>query len=405
MTAPADNYTLAAGSGGGRGGRFKWPAWRRGIAKNTWGIVPGNKLSDVNPENNAAINPNGAGNQAPWHRGAGQEGIITDWGSAAWDELRGCLDLPPQGGHSGYGGNEPYSIDLMQDVPQFRMLRKPSGAIGNLLSWPNVDPADVTGVYGDGRPRPGHPYNNHVAIPGEGPITMFIYAPFPDSHTSAKIFQLNPTTGESTLLLDPQSLPNGFGQSPTGGADYDPTRNCIWMVNSGTTSLIKFDKAAGAYSSYGYPNNIAAAYIQVKYIKEYDLLAVLHHGGAGYKQYFFLWDLANNFAIIEPTITGDWSVGLDSSNYGACGMDWTGTELHIWGNFSNTEQISTLTPTGNLRTAPWVKGIRSPAAGNIIIPTVAQANGTFNRFWYSSKLAGCGLLNAVNQPIHFYATE
>lgn len=59
MASPVpDSYSTATG-GSIYGGRSGLPAWRSAMVANTWAVVPmANTLADINPRNNAAINPN-----------------------------------------------------------------------------------------------------------------------------------------------------------------------------------------------------------------------------------------------------------------------------------------------------------------------------------------------------------
>ena len=147
------------------GGRYVWPAWRRHHAPmSVFAIPASNTLDDLNPKNNPAINPvypstpEWMGNHA---------NIIGAWCGACYGDDAGELWLPLSGGHGDYAGNEPYKINLRADVPQWEMVRPPSGAIGNVLT--TNDGQEASGVYSDGRPRSIHSYNKSVWIDGVGP--------------------------------------------------------------------------------------------------------------------------------------------------------------------------------------------------------------------------------------------
>lgn len=95
-TLAADYYSAPSG-GVIAAGRYQRPAWRMAMPAGTWAEVPGNKLSDINPENNPAINSNHPGS-APWRANSGFAAIISAWCGACWDEASCNLWLPLQGG-------------------------------------------------------------------------------------------------------------------------------------------------------------------------------------------------------------------------------------------------------------------------------------------------------------------
>jgi hypothetical protein len=55
MASPvSDSYTASSGQAI-RAGWSYLPAWRSAMAPRTWALVPGNKLSDIDPKNNPTI--------------------------------------------------------------------------------------------------------------------------------------------------------------------------------------------------------------------------------------------------------------------------------------------------------------------------------------------------------------
>lgn len=402
MAAPVpDSYSAANGAViyGGRSAPAR-PAWRTAMVANTWAQVGSNKLSDINAENNPAINPNYQGN-APWHATTGFTSIVTAWNGACWDEATATFWFPLQGGHNDWAGNEPYKNCLNVDSPAFVMLRNPSGAIGNVITLD--DGQEASGLYSDGRVRPGHSYNNNIYVPGYGPFIVRVKGPYKSGATDhPKVYRLNETTGETTLFCDLTSLSPGQSY---GGAVYDSTRNHIISIGVGNTPLVKIDMATGVGSIAVSSDNYAGGYARLIVIPEFDLLVTIHNGGAGYPAQIYFRELGALGTIITPTITGSYSAGLTMN--GQVGADWDSANrrLVLWNNATNTTQISTLTPGTNPRTDPWTAGTLTVSASNAETPTVAAANGTYGRFGYSAKLGGCYLLNAVSQKIYFFATE
>lgn len=166
-TPVGDSYGVASG-GVIAGGRYHRPAWRRAMSPMGVGTIPiANKLSDLNPDNNPAINPNYP-SSAPWTGSTGHTSVISTWCGACYDRATDTLHFPLSGGHGDWAGNEPYKVRIGDESPLFVMMRNPSGAVGNTGTL--NDGLESTGVYFDGRPRAIHSANRPVYVPGLGPI-------------------------------------------------------------------------------------------------------------------------------------------------------------------------------------------------------------------------------------------
>lgn len=401
-TATAVTYSEASGHAiyGGRINPASWPAWRQAMAIGTWAQVGSNTLSALNPENNPAINQNYP-SSGPWHGTTGFTGITSAWNGACWDEATATFWMPLQGGHADWGGNEVYKNCLFDASPAFSMVRVPSGGIGNAITL--NDGQEITGLFSDGRLRPGHSYNNNVYVPGVGPVVVRVKGPFISGATDfGKAYTINETTGEATLLSDLTSL--NPGQS-YGGAVYEASRNRILTSGTGNTPLLKIDMTTGTGSTAVSSDNYAGQYLRMVVIPEFDLLAFIHNGGAGYPAQIYFRELSALGTIVTPTITGSYSAGLALNGQVGAEWDHQHRRLVLWNNATNTTEISTLTPGANPRTDAWVRGTVSVSGSNTETPTAAAGNGTYGRFGYSAKLGGCYLLNATNQKMYFFATE
>lgn len=411
------NQVYSAKSGKGIGGGMvapintpppsTLPAWRRNKVNRTWTTVPSNTLASINPENDPSINPNYP-SQAEWHAIGGQQAIIGSWCGACWDDATGTLHLPLSGGHSDYAGNEPYKITLGVDAPQWKMLRPPSGAVGNVLV--TNDGKEVTGVYADGRPRAIHSYNNHVYVPGLGPVLHRQGSTAWTGQTSTNFtWVYNETTGEAANVfeLTNTNLGIGYGNmgSPYGSACWDSLRQVIWCIGIGTTLLAQLKpgttwtgKTVGTY------DNHTSSYASLQHVKEVDLILLATGDGNGGPS-FNVFDPVSGVRT-KVVLSGSFPTGFIWAN-GAMGMAWCkklGCVL-MWNNTSNTTTITTLTPGANWKTDPWTIGQLTVDASNSVTPTVATTTYTYGRFGYSETLQGCYLLNGVNQPIYFFTID
>lgn len=401
MASPVnDSYSCLTGGSIYAGRQAVVPAWLAAQTVNTWTNIPGAAFSTYNPELSALINPNYPGT-SPWHTSNGFPGKNNAWCGAAWDDSTATFWKMLDGGHADWAGNEPFKVCLNADTLSWSMLRYPSDSVGNVITL--NDGADNTNFFtADGRLRPGHSYNNNIYVPGIGPlVTRQEYVCFAPGSPPAKVFKINETTGEATLLCDYSSLgASGIYGSGTGGATYDASRNCLWVLPTGAAALFKINLNTNVGTIAKSQSNLNNGYARPMYIPGTDVIAVFHNGGGGYiASKFYLIDVANGFTIIQPSLTGTPSAGLTQN--GQTGMDWDGTRLLFWNNATNRTEISTLTPNSDPRVA-WVWGTLTVDGSNAVTPTAATSTGTYGRFGYSSKLKGCYLHNAVSDAMSFF---
>lgn len=380
------------------GGMFGPPSWAQGLALHEWVQVPGNTLASIDPANNPAINPNYP-NAAPWRAVGGQGAIIDAWCGACYDDSTGTLMLPLGGGHNDYAGNEPYSINLLSENPTWRMLRNPSGAIGNQIVLD--DGRESTGLYADGRLRSAHSYSNQCAGGGRFFVTAIAGGYKSGQIGKAVCYEINPTTGEASLVCDYSS----FGlQDLYGAASYDPDRSEIMLAHRQSGRFIRIPLSTGVAVSLGPNSNYFGGYITGDYAKSLD-----RHLFFGEQSTFTGYSAHRGLALIDP-VTGDKTYPYvpDLPSFirnSAVGMAWQDNQkrLLLWNNTAETNKIVAIKPTNydNLALA-WQMEI---ITGSGVAPSAAAGNGTFSRLRYSKKLGGLILINATNQPIYFMRTD
>lgn len=386
------------------------PAWRNAMLANTWAVVPStNKLSDLDPTTKTGTNPNYPG-QAEYASGTNY-GMLA-FSGACWDEETGTLWFPLQGGHGDYGGNEPYKIKISSDSPAFSMLRPPTGWNGAVITNDNQE---ATGLYSDGRLRSVHSYNNNVYVTGLGPVISRTTAPWhsgQENHDFCAL--LNESTGESTILQDINSISQrgaGFG-----GACYDATRDCLWLMGTGTSSIGKFNLTTNTLTQGSNYDNHCGAWAAIVHVQEADLLLTLSKQPGlpiqpgNYPGPFLAFNPTTGARTVlssDSAFSGAFSSGFTLSADTSPGVSWDAVNrrLLMWQNTSNTTEISTLTPGANLLTDPWAAGVLSVSGSNTVTPTTTKADGVNSRFGYSPKLGGCYLLNRTTESIYFFATE
>ena len=381
------------------------PSWVSAAAVGTWGTIPAtNLLSDLNPANNVAINPNYPA--APeWQ--STQNAVVSAWNSMSVNPATGELWVWG-GGHADYGGNEPYVLDPRSNTPSWVMRRYPSGAIGNPItdggpgSTPALVAASATGFYSDGRPRPTHTYNSTVYLPGKGMSATNLYYVFPNVNGPSKAVYYNEATNDWGLLSDYVAL--GDSNAVNGGCCYDPSRNCVWVLGQGAYNMLKMDCATGVTTRLGVVDNHAMRFT-MKYDATNDLVYIISESSTGWldaASRMTVFDPTNNIFYVLPAPTGTLPTSQTLSG-SAVAWDGAGGRLLLWNYQGDRTQVGVLTrPASNLRTTAWAASSFTIDGSNAVTPPVAQVNGTFNRFDYLPNLGVCVLVNATNQPVYFF---
>lgn len=391
-----------------KGVELSLPAWRQAMPVNTWAAVPSSTtLASLDVTGNPSITPVGA----DWV-GRGMAAGAFAWTGYSWNDETQTWYAGMLGGHSDYGGNEPYKVDISSNSTVWQRLRLPSGALpGASLVARDGNEANGTGLYSDGRLRAHHSYHNHRYVPDVGLVvcrmTGLYYSP--GGSDTRKIWTIDTTTGEATERCNYHAFTQmGNGE---GSVDYDPVRKCLWTIGSATSTLVQVTGLSaptwtaakrGTYDNWLKPSGV------MRYIPGMDVLAMFPtFSGSG----FGIRNL-KTFSVSYPTLTGSFSAGFippdGSGNQPGCGMEWS-VELGcflLWNNTSSTTEISTLTPS-NMQdpTQPWVRGKLTVSGSNIISPPAAPADGVFSRMTYSPRL-GCVLLHVgTDQNIYAFSTR
>ena len=379
------------------------PTWRSSMPANTWTIIPAiNKLSDLDPINDASITPSGA----DWV-GAGLTPGGFSWCTMVMDPATDNCYIPLMGGHHDYGGNDGYKVIYNANNAVWSRFRLPSGALpGPAIT--TIDGTESTGLYSDGRIRAQHTYGNMAWVPGVGPVlgrmTAFWYNP---SFIINKAYSFDPVTGVETLRCDYTSI-TGLG-SGEGCLEYDTDRNCLWYIGTGTSTLLKFTNLGSptwTVTKLGVADNWIKVGGVIRHCPTLDVLVQFPCnnglGEIGIRN-------PTTYAVTYPTLTGSWSSGFDLSAAQQPGFAFTWCaplgKFLIWHNpTGSTTEISTLTPPATIG-GTWVKGVLVVAPSNAVAPSIGKSDGTFGRGVYLPNLKGFALLNRPDQVTYFFATE
>lgn len=397
----------ARGDANGEGGP-SLPSWVTAIASQTWGAIPGNTLSDIDPGQSATYTAT-PGSEA-WRGTGGLAASMTAWNGACHDSATGRLFQCAEGGHTDYAGNGVYVWTLNQEAPAWSMILPPSGAIGQPAVADYNDAAEATGEYSDGRPRSWHGYNGHVWVPGLGPVMAGQTA----QHYSGvigprRVVKFDPTTGAATYGTAASATGNGSSIA----ACFDSTRGTsgsIWRRWHGTAYLERYDIAADSWVQAGSLEAWSGAN-SLTYLSGHDCLLIGNgHGYAGGAQSiaggFLVFDCATA-TYYTPTFTGAPSLGTAHN-----GGIWPGEvqpiwiqskgAAYAWGNATSRTEILRLTPGANPRTDAWTVDTLPVGGGNTHTPTAAQTNGTHGRVGYWADADALYVDNAYNQAGSLY---
>lgn len=388
-------------TGGGLDG-YVVPTWMP--AARTWAAIPSTVTL-------ASLDITGDSNYmyptSDWI-GQGMANGAFAWTTHVWDEDTKTWYCPILGGHTSYGGNEPYKVSLAVASTSWQRIRLPSGAKpGPDLVTKDGQEANGTMLLSNGKLRAHHTYHNARKVPGVGLVICRATGAwfYPAGSDTRRAWVIDTTTGEATERANWHSMTQmGNGE---GSFDYDPVRDCLWALGCATSTMVQITNLQAAtwtVTKRGAYDNWLKTCGALRYIPGADKLAIYPSvGGSG----LGIIDPATNTAVY-PSVSGSFSAGYVAPDVGGSqpgvGFEWCvslGCFL-IWNNSSNTTQISTLTPSNSADLSqPWVRGVLTVSNANAVTPPVTSADGVFGRMTYSPGWHAVLLHVASNQP--FYA--
>jgi hypothetical protein len=332
-----------------------------------------------------------------------QSTVVTAWCGAAYDEATDTMWLGLGGGHRDYAGNEIYKCAFHADAPSWQMVRKPSGAIGNLLM--TEDGQDATGVYSDGRPRATHGYNKWCYVPGVGPVlSMHGAGAWQGATGKSWALFINEANGEASYTGAPSQISPPLREGRA--CCHDTLRNAIWIFANNTAPAMRYDIPAngGAHTgthtsvgpAYALPSNMSACYLPA-----HDCILIAASG--------FENNSADTWRVLDcatgvmtsPAFIGRLAGGCIA---GGSQLRWVPAlgAACLWDNVTNTTLINKVTPGPNPRADDWTISALPVAPGNAALPSAKTPNGTYGRFAYSPRLGGFLVFNSTAGPTYFY---
>ena len=356
---------------------------------SVFAIPASNTLNDLNPKNNPAINP--VYPSTPEWMGT-HANIIGAWCGACYGDDAGELWLPLSGGHADYAGNEPYKINLLADVPQWEMVRPPSGAIGNVLT--TNDGQELSGVYSDGRPRSIHSYNKPVWVDGVGPAVAVVGNSAWSGQSGPRDYiQIDRQSGEVAVRKAFATL--AVGQPAGLGACYDVTRHAVWARGVGSGCYMRIGINESSWTAVSAVLASSGAY-GLCHIPEHDVIFAVRK--------------SSTQSVIEivdcttGTVTTPGFVGTPAAEVaGAMQPRWVPelSAVALWDNDApNAHKVTLMSPGSSLKTDHWTASVIEFSITDQ--PTAKTNQGTYGRFFYSKRLGGFGVINRTTDPIYFF---
>lgn len=356
--------------------------WLSGLTLNAWAQIGSNTANNVDPKDDAAINGSYPSSPA-WANGYDLTDVASQWNGGALDDVNGVF-WTGGGGHSGYYGNELYSINLEADAPAWIRRGYPSGSIQKPCASFTSDGANQS-LLPDGRPHSVHNYNLFCAI-NNGDVALapggFKY----DGTATWYGFKFDSTTNDwvTGTLLD-------SNYATYGSACYDPVRDKLWVFDHQYLTSINLSTGV-CTTHFNTQTDAVGEYSKMVYDSTRDIFVVFLDTqassayGNAYVLYFDPDNPSAGFikAIQDNTVLrGRMGVAYDpDGDRYLCwngGADLTVITPPATGWNTNTWTSSTLTLSGT--------------------PSSAATGGTYGRFQYSSKYGCAFLLNTLGEKL------
>jgi hypothetical protein len=377
-------------AGGGMEGYYT-PTWRAALTALEWQQIGGNAIyPTLDPAADAAINPSYPGT-APWIGGGNLSSMFGGWGGAAWDEASQLLWVFG-GGHSGYRGNEGYSIDLDVDDPVWQRRGYPTGSIqlpGSVTAF------DANGWDIQGRPFSTQTYelmcvlsNGRVFTGGGGGIW--------NANGNKGGYEFDPLTDDYDMS---KTYVATYGTVyPRSGHAYDPVRDKVWAIGNGRIGNYNLSTLAVTNNYVSYAGGWNPTTL-VRYMPEHDMFAFFESGGS-------IEGSGKSVAVFDPVTPGSAPTPINATttgkNWGLGGVAYdTLRKRFCWWSGGGT--VETLTPPATSPKAnAWSYGSLTTSTA-VVTPSAASGNGTYGRFWYSEKYDCLFAINTTSERIYALA--
>lgn len=330
------------------------PTWVPLLTVGTWtpisGPSPGVGLSATNVHDN--VQPSNTGQFG----NSGPDYVFYAWGGAALVPFYGAKGgvVHWNGGHQDYYGNEVYVFDL--DTRTWVRLNSPSVSGGGFAG------PFTNGILSDGKPNVAHTY-------------YFVAARGREFITSKRQIDNSPNSAYmvSRFNVDTLAWTNSTAAiatlAPTNdeGICYDPTRDCLWMVNTNPLEWAKYSFATDSWTTYTNPTGAVQPECGPVFCEAVDCVVEFVTGA--------IWALdPSNPTTDKVTLTPSGSGPTPGTH--DCAR-WSNNLGAIVFYPSGTNSIYLLRPpSGNWRTGTWTWSLVSTSGTS----GSHFGNGTYGKF-------------------------
>ncbi|HEY7640183.1 MAG TPA: hypothetical protein VH814_10695 [Steroidobacteraceae bacterium] len=364
------------------------PSWAKSLTPGTWTAIGSNKLMNVDPEDDAAANPNYPSG-APWRGSTGQASVIQSWNGGVLARNYGPSGslILYGGGHSNYYGSEVYAFDLA--TATWKRLTNP---FRGPLNWPYA-----TGDYPDGSALPPHTCdfveydplsNSMVLLKGQNELGP------PSNNTAISVvhaFDFDTKTWRRSQMQSGLTIYSG------GYSAYDSKRQVFWAEGGASSNgFVKFDpkpqNSDGTFGSWTtYPKIVTRTNAVATYDPAHDLILV-----AGFREG------PEVFAIDPNNVSGGRTalkeVGAAPTKEQASGWEWSTLRGSIiyWRRGAGVYELK-LQGT-DWKAGSWEWSNLTVGANSVTPQEMEVDNGPFSRFRLINYGDGTEVAVVVNRP-------
>ncbi len=372
----------------------------------------------------------------------GCKAVIRDWSGGIADTVRNRL-IMWGGGHSGYGGNELYALDLNAQPPVIEQLNAPTvpgvGQCSNLTQssscveeLPPANPYGVCSEGGGGYPNARHTYGgltydpdfdsmfafggSKACGPGNGTVQTWLLSLKTLTSINPDGSLPNPWQLMNKLPGQNLGLPGKGGTWAGDTADYDPNSKVVWLFDG--NSLYSYDPGSNSYIKRTTTDTLLGDSYTYGVIDPFHkLFLIFGQSPFGTKPGIInAFDISSTSSYALQDFTPQANAACGSSTpgqlsgvfsvYGGLAYDPVWKVIVAWPNFGGTVYLynadatvpvstpfGTVPARGCLQVGENVLGTVRDSAHQ---GTAATTNGTFGRFRYFPGLDIFALCNDWN---------
>lgn len=354
----------------------------------TWKSISVNTLSDINPERNPKLNPHYP-KEAPWHGVMGQSAITGSWSGAAWDEGHRFLWVHG-GGHTDSAENSVYGIDLSSDAPTWKLIRPPSGAIGNqgLLD----DRKENSGVYFDGRPRSSHTYGL-LNVVDQDLVMWPTGAQFITGGGTAIGWRFSRSRNDWSQIAN---TPLDYAEHYSGTCWVAPTRELWHFPNTNSPAwVLNIDTLQARRVEYDGKSSACKAPIYDPLRGHIVVFGNLPQG------FLLVRPQGNHNLAFAPPVKGSPPPAYSTEGRGGDGWAYDPLNDYFCSRRGNTPDLNILVPPRG-KDAGWEWRVQS-AAADTVVPPAPNGTGTYGRWFASQALGVVGCVNRAEEKLYVMA--